>query len=393
MTWVFSLLTTAVLMLILHRWATRSFPWLARRRLAAAIGLGALVLGQILARQMVVHWRLGNPVHTALIVLLMTLGIAALPIGAMHVAAEIAAAIARRRAARAKGGAAPATAPISEPGMTRRQVVEAAGGVAMIGATGSMLGWGAVRGRHAFELTEVAVRIAALPRALDGYTIVQISDLHVGTYVGERELDEGFERVRAAKPDLVVVTGDLVDFDPAYAPLAARRLADLAPRDGVFAIVGNHDDYTGVDVVTGALRAAGVTPLVNDGRVVRAGDGGGFALLGVDDLWSPRYGRGGPRLDRALEAVPAALPRILLSHQPRTIDFWAGRVALQLSGHTHGGQINPGFRPADLLMPYVAGQYRVGGSVLYVNRGFGTVGPPSRVGAPPEVTRIVLVSA
>jgi predicted MPP superfamily phosphohydrolase len=384
MTWVLSLLSTIVLMVILHRWATRTFPWLGRRRRATALALAALVVGQLVVRQMVIHWRIGNPVHTALIVALMTLGLAALPIGTIHLVAELAAVVARRRAKRE---------PASKAGMTRRQVVEAAGGVAMIGATGSMLGWGAVRGRHAFELTELPVRIAALPRALDGYTIVQISDLHVGTYVGERELDEGFERVRAAKPDLVVVTGDLVDFDPLYAPLVARKIADLAPRDGVFAALGNHDDYTGADVVASALRTAGVTPLVNEGRVVRAHDGGGFALLGVDDLWSTRYGRVGPRLDRALAGVPEALPRILLSHQPQTIRMWAGRVALQLSGHTHGGQINPGFRPAELFMPYVAGTYRVGGSVLYVNRGFGTVGPPSRVGAPPEVTRIVLVAA
>jgi hypothetical protein len=76
-----------------------------------------------------------------------------------------------------------------------------------------------------------------------------------------------------------------------------------------------------------------------------------------------------------------------------TVDRWPGKVALQLSGHTHGGQINPGFRPAELFMTYIAGLYRVGGTMLYVNRGFGTVGPPSRVGAPPEVTRIVLVAA
>ena len=126
---------------------------------------------------------------------------------------------------------------------------------------------------------------------------------------------------------------------------------------------------------------------------MRAGDGGGFALLGVDDLLSTHYGRGGPHLRQALAMVPQASPRILLSHQPSTVDHWAGEVALQLSGHTHGGQINPGFRPADFIMRYVAGSYRVGETLLYVNRGFGTVGPPSRVGAPPEVTRVILVAA
>ena len=87
------------------------------------------------------------------------------------------------------------------------------------------------------------------------------------------------------------------------------------------------------------------------------------------------------------------LPRILLAHQPNYIRESAGQVALQLSGHTHGGQINPGFHPAALFLPYVAGRFEVGGTTLYVNRGFGVVGPPARIGAPPEVTKVVLVSA
>ena len=168
---------------------------------------------------------------------------------------------------------------------------------------------------------------------------------------------------------------------------------DLGARDGGVSILGNHDYYAGPDEVAAALRAAGVTTLINEGRVIRPGDGGGFALLGVDDLSAERHHRAGPRLDRALAMVPADAPRILLSHQPPSVERWAGEVALQLSGHTHGGQINPGFRPADFFFRYVAGTNEVGGTTLYVNRGFGTVGPQSRIGAPPEVTRFVLVAA
>jgi predicted MPP superfamily phosphohydrolase len=276
--------------------------------------------------------------------------------------------------------------------MTRRQLTEAAGGVALMGATGSMLVWGNVRGRHAFELREVAATIPGLPRALDGYVIVQVSDIHSGIFVRERELDEGFELVRRARPDLVVVTGDIVDFDERDAPVVARKLGELKARDGVKAILGNHDYYAGAAGVVESLRRANVDVLVDEGRVIRAADGG-FALLGVDDLRARQYGRPGPRLETAISTVPRDLPRILLSHQPHTVDQWAGQVALQLSGHTHGGQINPGFTAMSLFAPYVAGLYSVGGTTLYVNRGFGTVGPPSRVGAPPEVTRVVLVSA
>ena len=385
MMWLVSFFVSAVLLGVVYVWATRAFPALARRRRTVGGALATLLVTQTVTRRIVIHWHVAGAVETVLIVLIMTLGIAALPLGLMHAIAWFAERAAKRLRPAASN---------PEPGaMTRRQVVEAVGGVTFLATTGSMLGWGAVRGRHAFELVELPVRIAGLPRALDGYVIAQISDLHAGTYVGDREFDEGLERVRAAKPDLLVVTGDMVDFNPAYAPLVARRLSGIAPRDGIFACLGDHDYYAGADQVLTTLHAAGVRPLVNDGRLVRPGDGGGFALLGVDDQWSPRYGGAGARLDLALATVPASAPRILLSHQPPTIDRWAGRVALQLSGHTHGGQINPGFRPADMFMRYVAGEYRREGTVLYVNRGFGTVGPPSRVGAPPEVTRIVLVAA
>lgn len=367
-----------------------------------AAGLGSLWLVQLLS-----HWLISNEYPSTLPraiveLLLLPLVIAAFPIGIVRVASFIVGRIAgvgrTAGAARTAGavrtaGVSPRVPSTNADGITRRQLVEATTGVALLGTTGAMIGWGMVRGRHAFELREVPVRIAALPRALDGYVIAQISDVHAGTYVGEGELDEGLALVRKARPDLVVVTGDIVDFDETWAPLVARKLADLAPRDGVAAVLGNHDYYADVDKVAAALRKGGVDVLVDEGRVIRPRDGGGFALLGVDDRWSTRYGRAGPRLGRALAMVPPELGRVLLSHQPPTVDRWAGQVALQLSGHTHGGQINPGVRLADLFLKYVAGPYQVGGTTLYVNRGFGTVGTPSRVGAPPEVTRFVLVAA
>jgi predicted MPP superfamily phosphohydrolase len=385
--WLISQAATLALLFVVYRWAVDSFPAIQRRRRLAAAATVALIVGPPLARWMVIGWHIGGTLHSSLMVLAMTLAIAGLPIGAMRLATlawGAAKSLSRRQ---------PTALAAGPPGaMTRRQLAEAGGGVAVLGATGSMLGWGAIRGRHAFELCEVPVRIAGLPRALDGYAIAQISDIHTGLYVGERDLDEGLALVRKARADLIVVTGDIVDFDERFAPLVARKLGELTARDGVKAILGNHDYYAGVVGVAQALRAAGVDVLVNEGRVLRAGDGG-FALLGVDDLSAPRYRRPGPQLDRAIEMVPAGLPRILLSHQPKTVEQWPGEVALQLSGHTHGGQINPGFRPMALFAEYVSGSYSVGGTTLYVNRGFGTVGPPARVGAPPEVTRIVLVAA
>jgi predicted MPP superfamily phosphohydrolase len=389
-----SLVLTLAFFAIIYSWATGTFPWLARKRRALVAGFASLLVLQPLARWAVIHWHsdAAEALHTTISVFIMALGLATIPIGLLRAASWFGTRL--RRIQGSSGLPAATGIKRAAPSVTRRQIVEGGCGMAFLGASGTLLGWGAVRGRHMFEVCELPVPIPGLPRALDGYVIAQISDIHAGTHVGERTLDEGFELVRRIRPDLIVVTGDHVDLDSRYAPVVARKLADLPSRDGVASILGNHDYYADADAVVAALRAAGIQVLIDEGRLIRAGDGGGFALLGVDDQWAFRSRRGaGPRLDRALAMVPPDAPRILLSHQPPTIERWAGRVTLQLSGHTHGGQINPGFRPADLFFPYLAGRYSVGGSTLYVNRGFGTVGPPARIGAPPEITRIVLVAA
>ncbi len=277
--------------------------------------------------------------------------------------------------------------------ISRRLLFERAVGVTLLAGTTGSVGWGIVRGRHDFRVEEVVVKIPGLSPKLDGYTIVQVSDVHVGTFVKERELEEGFSKVRALRPDLLVATGDLVDHDAEYCELFAREMAKLQTRDGTYCIFGNHDYTTGHVAVAEALARAKIPLLVNEGRAIRAAEGG-FQLLGLDEIWGQYWGTAGPDLDLALKSVREHdLPRIVLSHQPRTFRQLSGKCALQLSGHTHGGQINPpGFRPADLVFEFVAGRYERNGSTLWVNRGFGTAGPPSRVGAPPEVTKIVLVS-
>jgi predicted MPP superfamily phosphohydrolase len=369
---------------ITYLWAVATFPWLTARKRGVAVALAVLCVIPTVARAFIIHWhsQLASHIQTASTIVLVTMVFAAIPIALLHAGLN-----------RAKPKPRPTDRPPEQAGMTRRQVVEGAAGAAFLAGSGSMLGWGVAYGRHQFELCEIAVRIPGLPRVLDGYVIAQVSDIHVGAQVGERELNEGLALVRRARPDLIAVTGDLVDFEPEATRLAARKLVDVAARDGVVATLGNHDYYAGAESVLNALREAGVAPLVDEGRVMRAADSGGFALLGVDDKASRGYGRSGPHLDRALAMVPRELPRILLSHQPATIDLWPGKVALQLSGHTHGGQINPGSRTVNLLFEYLAGSYSVRGTTLYVNRGFGTVALPARVGAPPEVTRIVLVAA
>jgi len=359
------------------RWALRTFPKCAKhRRMTIAIVM-AFALFAPLAR-LLSRWTHGAlaPLYALAATEYLAVVFSVLPITVVAIAVDLASRLRKK--------------PDSVPtGMTRRQVVEAATGGLVLAGSNTILGYGSFRARHQFAVEEVAVRVVGLPRALDGYTIAQISDLHVGAAVQEREIEEGLSRLRDVRADLVVVTGDLVDFDPAYIPMMARAIGSIRARDGVSAILGNHDYYTGAEQIVSALRAAGVNMLVNQAAIVQ----NAFALLGVDDWWSPRYGAPGARLDLAEATIPSYLPRILLSHQPNTVGLWAGRVALQLSGHTHGGQINPGFSPARWVTQYVAGRYEVRGTTLWVNRGFGVAGPPSRVNAPPEVTKIVLVAA
>ncbi len=288
-----------------------------------------------------------------------------------------------------------ASAESEVPLFTRRNAIEKVGGMVVAGSAASLLGWGNLRGRFDFEVTETIVRIKGLPRALDGYTLVHLSDIHVGAFVDESHLRRGFSLADDLKADLAVLTGDLIDHDPSYLPLAARAFSSLKARDGVVAILGNHDYYTGASNVTNALEKAGVRTLVNRAFVHRSGDGGGFLLAGTDDFQGrgSREGAGGPDLMRATGGRHKDMPTILLAHQPHYFKDVKGEIALQLSGHLHGGQINPGFKPGKLLVPLFEGRYDQNGSSLYISRGFGTAGPPTRVFARPEIGKIVLVSA
>lgn len=276
----------------------------------------------------------------------------------------------------------------------RRAVIETLAGTALLSATTSAMGWGMIRGRFDWQIEEVPIRMPKLPKALDGFTIVQISDIHVGTFMDEETLRRGLSVIERAKPDLVAITGDIIDIDPRWARLGGRMLGSVKARHGVVCVPGNHDHYTGIEEVTAAMQAGGIDVLTNRGKAVEAAGSGGLAILGVDDLWSRKLGPGhGPDLARARKMVPKDMATVLLAHQPPFIEETVGHgIDLQISGHTHGGQLNPGFTPAHLVMRYVAGVYEHQGTTLYVNRGFGTAGPPSRVGAPPEITKLVLVA-
>jgi len=259
-------------------------------------------------------------------------------------------------------------------------------GAAALTAGGVALRQGLQPPRH----RRLELRLPRWPRALDGLRIVQISDLHVGPILGRRFAAHVAMRVNALAPDLVAVTGDLVDGSARLLREEVAPLAALRARHGVFFVTGNHDHYSGASSWTQAVRALGMRPLRNE-RVEIADGGAVFDLAGVDDHRGGLAGGGGEDLSRALAGRDPERPLVLLAHDPTTFVRARERgVDLQLSGHTHGGQIWPFRYLVRLAIPYVAGLYRHGNAHLYVSRGTGFWGPPMRLGAPAEITEIVL---
>jgi len=234
----------------------------------------------------------------------------------------------------------------------------------------------------------VRIPLAKLPERGDGYTIVQLTDVHIGPLLGERFSRRVVDRVNALAPDLIVLTGDLVDGRVDELRRHVAPLGDLRARDGVFSVTGNHEYYWDADAWLAELRALGIRMLRNE-RVAIAD---GFELAGVDDSSSVKMAVGhGEDIPRALAGRDPALPVVLLAHHPSTIPraVLAG-VDLQLSGHTHGGQLLPLGWLSRLFEPHVAGLARFGATWLYVSEGTGFWGPPLRVGTSCEIAMITL---
>jgi len=244
------------------------------------------------------------------------------------------------------------------------------------------------------NVVDVPIALARLPAELAGFTIVQITDVHVGPTVGRRFVADVVARVNDLQPDLIAITGDLVDGPAALFRRGVEPLADLRSRHGTFYVTGNHEYYSGVDHWLPILRGVGLRVLRNE-RVEIEHGGAGFDLAGIDDHDAARYRGHGPDLERALAGRDPSRVVVLLAHQPRQVHVARRHnVDLQISGHTHGGQIWPWHHAARLQQGgLLAGLYRLDDTQLYVSRGTGYVGPPVRIGAPAEISRIVLSCA
>jgi len=243
------------------------------------------------------------------------------------------------------------------------------------------------------EIHEVPVRLARLPRQLSGLSIAQISDLHIGRTIGEREVRRVVAETNALRPDVVALTGDFVDGSVRMLEAAVAPLAALQSRFGVFFVTGNHEYYSGAPAWVAHLRRLGIRVLRNER--VEIGDGvASFDLAGIDDWRSAGMAPGhGPDLAAALAGRDPDRSLVLLAHQPRGVEEAArAGVELQVSGHTHGGQIFPFTLATALVYPYLHGLYPVpeNGSQIFVSRGTGFWGPPMRLGSPPEIAHIVL---
>ena len=253
---------------------------------------------------------------------------------------------------------------------------------------------GLVNARRTAAVVSVDIPIEGLPAALHGFTIAQISDVHVGPTIKGPYLEAIVDAVNRLRADMVAVTGDLVDGSVAQLAGHVAPLAGLASRHGTFFVTGNHEYYSGAAGWIAELQRLGLKVLLNEHVVLREGDAV-LVVAGVTD-WSAHLFSESHRSDPAvaLQGAPAGAVKLLLAHQPRTAPAAAAAgYHLQLSGHTHGGQFLPWNFLVRLQQPFTAGLHRFRALWVYVSRGTGYWGPPKRLGAPSEITLLRLIAA
>ena len=262
-----------------------------------------------------------------------------------------------------------------------------AGGAGAFGL--ALSGWGVWSAIRPVEVKRVAVRLKKLPGSLSGLRLVQLSDMHVGLTIGRDFVEDVVRKVNALEPDIVAITGDLIDGSVADLGPAVAPLGEIRAKLGTYFVTGNHEYYSGADSWLAFLQSIGIKALRNE-RVELTVNGETMHLAGVDDWTAHQFGNGhGSDMERAMQGRDASKPVVLLAHQP--VHFDEARthgVDLQISGHTHGGQIFPFGFLTRLAQPFLSGLHRRGDSQIYVSSGTGSWGPPMRIAAPAEITLI-----
>lgn len=254
---------------------------------------------------------------------------------------------------------------------------------------------GFLNARRLAEIRTVEVPIAGLPEPLRGFSIVQITDIHVGATIKNGYVSRIVDAVNELEADMIAVTGDLVDGSVGRLAAHTEPLGRLTARYGTFFVTGNHEYYSGVHGWIAEMRRLGLSVLLNE-HVVLEHFGESVVVAGVTDLGAHHFDpvhRSDPAA--ALAGAPEdAAVKVLLAHQPRSA-FAAADAGfhLQLSGHTHGGQFFPWNLVVKMFEPFTAGLHRLDDLWLYVSRGTGYWGPPQRFGAPSEITHLTLIPA
>jgi len=236
------------------------------------------------------------------------------------------------------------------------------------------------------QLEKVLIQIKNLKKS---YKIVQLSDIHIGGLIDAKFVLDLVQRVNLLNPDIVVITGDLVDIDITKARSTLHELKHLNTKYGTYFVVGNHEYFHGIEKIIDAVKSLGIRVLENE-NVYIGEEGVGFNLAGVYDVFGYKVQNHIPDLDKALLHKKPS-PTVLLAHQPRFIEEVTQGVDLMLSGHTHGGQLYPFRFLVALQQPYISGLHQHNEHLqIYVNKGTGFWGPPMRLGASSEITEILL---
>lgn len=358
-----------------------------RRRLRAVLALSALSILATFAVGRMVHpgpaTRLLNWIGFS------TMGAIGILFG-LYFLRDLALLVARPFRSTRRGPGAPGAS--DEP--SRRDVLVGASNVAVLGV-GGLLGVGSVvQAARDPVVDRVPVALAGLAPAFEGLRIAQISDLHIGPTLGGGFCRQVVDQVNALEADVVAVTGDLIDGRVEDIGHQVAALADLRAPHGVYFVTGNHEYYWDAPAWVAHLRGLGLDVLLNEHRVLRVGDGA-LALGGVTDLKAhtilPAH-RSDPV--KAFAGAPGGAVRLLLAHQPSSLyGAQEAGVDLQLSGHTHGGQVFPMNLLVHLAHPIVEGLGRFGDTWVYVNRGTAYWGPPMRTGKRGEITLVELACA
>lgn len=281
------------------------------------------------------------------------------------------------------------------PRLTRRALFRWMGALAVTGGVGYAGTTYAYNVEpHNIQVERVNIQLPRLPGAFDGITIAHLSDLHLGPYVTEAHLLQAVQMTNALKPDVIVLTGDLVNSSWHYIQPCAAIISQFQAPLGTFAVLGNHDYWVGfLNLMVQSVKKSGITLLRNQAVPLTRGRSTIY-IVGIDDLWLQLAD-----LRRAISNVPSSACKIALMHEPDFADIAAqAEVDIQLSGHSHGGQVRVPFL-GPLILPkygekYPMGFYRVGNFTrLYTTRGIGVLPPGVRFNCPPEITLLTLTTS